>query len=512
MAEHKRPTILCVDDEALGLYFRKLILEKEGYHVITASNAPEGLQLFREHRINMVVTDHLLGRATGTSMAAEMKAQRPEVPILVLSGTTDLPQGLEHADGFISKTDGPAQFLAKVRDLLATGVSEASSISEASAVTSIPDEGENTSRADAPNSDALLAAIVEGSTDAILSKTLDGMITSWNKAACRMYGYTAEEAVGQHISAMLPPDRKTEFNNIVTRLRRGEPIPSFETKRLTKDGRVVSVYMTVSPIRDSAGRLVGASTIGHDITPLKLAEEALRNSEKLAVAGRMAATVAHEINNPLESVGNILYLLENSEDLDLTARQFVWAAQEELKRIAQITRLTLGFHRGERKQTDVRIPELIENVLTLYGRKIESLGIKISTHYEGSPVVHGDEGELRQVFSNLVVNAVDAMTELGDRLSIQVHDSRNWKNVSSTGVRTTVQDNGPGIAPEHRRRLFEPFYTTKGEKGTGIGLWVSRGIVESHGGSMRFRSSTVAGRTGTSFSVFLPRKSQPAAS
>jgi two-component system CheB/CheR fusion protein len=393
--------------------------------------------------------------------------------------------------------------------LLNTGVTETSGIPEASAGTSIPDQVENPPRTDTPNSDTLLAAIVEGSTDAILSKTLDGVITSWNKAASRMYGYTAEEAVGQHISTMLPPDRKTEFNNIVTRLRRGEPVPSFETKRLTKDGRIVSVYLTVSPIRDSAGRLVGTSTIGHDITTLKLAEEALRNSEKLAVAGRMAATVAHEINNPLEAVGNILYLLENAEHLDLTARQFVWAAQEELKRIAQITRLTLGFHRGERKQTDVRIPELIENVLTLYGRKIESLGIKISTHYEGTPIVHGDEGELRQVFSNLVVNAVDAMTESGDRLSIHVRDSRNWRNVHNMGVRTTVQDNGPGIAPEHQHRLFEPFYTTKGEKGTGIGLWVSRGIVENHGGSMRFKSSTAVGRTGSSFSVFLPRKSPP---
>src|SRR5437764_14209467 len=119
MVERKRATILCVDDEALGLYFRKLILEKDGYHVITAGNAQDALKLFSEHPVNLVVTDHLLGRAMGTTMAAEMKTKRPEVPIIILSGTTDLPEGLEHADAFLSKTDGPNQLLAKVREMLA---------------------------------------------------------------------------------------------------------------------------------------------------------------------------------------------------------------------------------------------------------------------------------------------------------------------------------------------------------------------------------------------------------
>lgn len=499
MVERKRATILCVDDEALGLYFRSLILEKEGYHVITAGNAQDALKIFSEEPIDLVVTDHLLGRSMGTAMAAEMKAKRPEVLIIVLSGTTDLPEGLEHADAFLSKTDGPRQLLGKVREMLTRTPAAASSSAEES-----EESPEDFLRLESPKSNALLAAIVQGSADAILSKTLDGTITSWNKAAERMYGYTAEEVIGRPVSILLPPDRPGEVDHILARLRAGENIEHFETTRLAKDGRVLMVRLTISPIRDSRGRIVGASTIARDVSHIKAAEQALRDSEKLAVAGRMAATVAHEINNPVEAVSNILYLLENSENVDNTSRQYVWAAQEELKRIAQITKLTLGFYRGERKETDVRITDLIENVLTLYGRKIESLGIKVDKRYDGDSIVRGDEGELRQVFSNLVVNAVDAMATSGDKLGIHVLESHDPKNPGQSGVRTYVHDNGPGISPEHRQRLFEPFYTTKGEKGTGIGLWVSRGIVEKHGGRLRFKSSTKPQRSGASFSVFLP--------
>ena len=191
-----------------------------------------------------------------------------------------------------------------------------------------------------------------------------------------MYGYRGDEIIGKPVSILLPSDRPNEVHDILQRLNRGERIEHFETRRLAKDGRQLSVSLTVSPIRDSHGNIVGASTIARDITQIKMAEQALRNSEKLAVAGRMAATVAHEINNPVEAVSNILYLLENSTQLDDTARQFVRAAQTELRRIGQITKLTLGFYRGgEHRKTQVRITELIDDVLTLYARQIESLGI-----------------------------------------------------------------------------------------------------------------------------------------
>ncbi len=489
-------TILCVDDEETGLYFRKLILEGNGYRVLTATNQHDAMKLFVEEDLDLVVTDHLLGRSTGTKMAAEMKRQRPDLPIIVLSGTTDLPQDVNRvADAFISKTDGPERLVEVVNELLGKrGPAPRDQNSPEHQIF-------GTESAVQP----LLAAIVESSDDAIFSKTLDGIITSWNRAATRIYGYTPEEIIGRSVKVLLPPDRPHEADNILERLRRGEKLDHFETTRMARDGRALAVSLTISPIRDRDGNVVGASTIARDITREKMAEQAVRNSEKLAVAGRMAATVAHEINNPLEAVTNILYLVSKSKDLSEHDRSFVLTAQEELKRIRHITRLTLGFHRDdETRKEPVNLAELIDNILGLYGRKIQSFGIHVERNFRDVLPVHANRGELRQVFSNLLLNAVDALADKGDRLRIHIHPSCSLNGPHVPGVRVTIYDNGTGIRREARRRLFEAFFTTKGEKGTGIGLWVSRSIVAKHGGAIRVRSSVVPGRSGTMFSVFLP--------
>jgi PAS domain S-box-containing protein len=503
-ADSVTSTILCVDDEAAGLYFRKLILERQGYIVVTATSADQGLELFKARNIDLVVTDHLMGRATGTKMAAEIKRLKPGVPIILLSGTTNIPEGLENADIFLPKTEGPDKLLEKVRELLALNRRNSADVHE--------EKPESLFSLETGPLQSLLAAIVESSDDAIFSKTLDGIITSWNKAAERMYGYSVGEVIGKPVSLLMPPDRPNEMKDILERLRRGERMEHLQARRRAKDGRELIVELNISPIRDGLGKIVGASTTARDVTQVKMAEQAIRSSEKLAVAGRMAATVAHEINNPLEAITNILYLLENSAQLDDTAREFVRAAQTELKRISQITKLTLGFHRGaESSQTPVKITELIDDVLTLYERKVVTLGIAVKKRYHGTGVVHADSGELRQVFSNLMVNAMDALTRTGNQLCVHVFDSVDWKDPSVKGVRTVVSDNGGGIAREHHARLFEPFYTTKGEKGTGVGLWVSRSIIEKHGGSIRFRSNTKPGISGTAFSVFLPHVCQSGA-
>ena len=351
----------------------------------------------------------------------------------------------------------------------------------------------------------LLAAIVESSDDAILTTTLDGTVLSWNKAAERMYGHRHEEIIGNPVSILLPTDRPDEVDDILERLRRGEKVDHFETVRVAKDGRLLTVSLTISPIRDSAGRIVGASSIARDITHSKLAEQSLRNSEKLAAAGRMAATVAHEINNPLEAAAYALYLLAESPSLDNSARQFLTIAQEELARIRQIAILTLGLHRGDAEYPQqVRVPDLIDNVLALYGRKIRTLGVAVETRYDADVPVTAFAGELRQVISNLIVNAADALEKAGDKLCIHVFESLNWANLAQRGLRITISDNGCGIPVERRARIFEPFFTTKGSKGTGIGLSVSLGIVRKYGGTMRFRSVVKRGRSGTTFSIFLP--------
>jgi PAS domain S-box-containing protein len=481
--------ILAVDDESSGLYFRKLILEHAGHTVLSSTGVDEALTLFRSNPVDIVVTDHLLGRQTGHDMAAEMKRTKPDVPIILLSGTSSVPEPLIHADSFLSKTEGPEQLLEIVEELLSRHAAQADELRERAGRT--PLQG-------------LLASIVEDSDDAILSKNLDGTILTWNKAAERMYGYRPEEVIGKNVSMLLPPDRPQEVCEILQRLKLGEKIERYETRRRTKDGGILYVSLTISPVRDAQGKVFGASTIARDITQTKMAEEALRNSERLAVAGRMAATVAHEINNPLETVTNVLYLLSRNQGLDEGARKYLKIADEELRRIAQITRSTLGLYR-ERDTTPgaVNLSEMIDNLLMFYQRQVQSLGVKVEKRFDSVGRVVGVSGELRQVVANLLANAIDALSVAGTELKLHVYESADWRNLSKRGIRVVVADDGPGINAETQVNLFRPFYTTKGQKGTGLGLWVSRGIVTKHGGSIRLRSRTGI-RHGTCFAVFLP--------
>jgi two-component system CheB/CheR fusion protein len=486
------PLILAVDDDQSGLHFRKLILEHAGYSVLSSTRVEEALELYRTRPIDLVLTDHLLGRQVGTEMARAMKRIKPSVPIILLSGTAKVPDALAYADAFLTKSEGPEALLEIISKLIR--------------LRPPPDQPEPTKRHAAAPLQELLAGIVEDSDDAILSKTLDGSILTWNKAAERAYGYRAEEVIGQNVSILLPPDRPQELDEILERLKRGEKIEHFETTRRTKDGRVLNVSLTISPVRDAEGHIIGASSIARDITPTKLAEEALRNSERLAVAGRMAATIAHEINNPLETVTNILYLVARNPSLDETGRQYLKMADEELKRVGQITRTTLGFYRErDAAAVPVTLSELIESLLFVFQRQVASLGVTVEKRFHSTGKVPAVMGELRQVFANLLANALDALAVTGSKLVVHVRDSRDWRDFDRRGIRVTLCDDGPGMAPEARSHLFTPFYTTKGRRGTGIGLWVSRGIIAKHQGSIRVRSNTHA-RHGTCFEVFLPRQ------
>jgi two-component system, chemotaxis family, CheB/CheR fusion protein len=312
--------------------------------------------------------------------------------------------------------------------------------------------------------------------------------------------------IGKSVTILLPPDRPNEVHDILTRLKCGEKIDHFETVRAAKDGQLLTVSLTISPIPDAEGWIIRASTICRDITKAKLAEQALRNSEKLITAGRMAATLAHEINNPLEAVTNALYLLAESLPTDISGRELLTIAQDELVKVRRITTLTLGLHRGEvERPQQVSVSKLIDNVLSLYGRKLRTLGAAIDTRYECDVPLTAFPGELQQVFSNLIVNAVDALEKFGDKLCIHVFESVSRTNLGERkGLSITISDNGCGVPVEKQAHIFEPFYTTKGINGTGIGLWVSLGIVNKYGGTMRFRSVVKQGRSGTTFWVFLP--------
>ncbi|MBZ5721621.1 MAG: PAS domain S-box protein [Acidobacteriia bacterium] len=348
-----------------------------------------------------------------------------------------------------------------------------------------------------------MAAIVESSEDAILSTTSEGIITSWNRGAETLYGYTADEAIGRHVSFVAPPERSNEVAHNTARLKQGEYVDSYQTERLRKDGSRVNVLLSISPLRNSSGAIVGSSAIARDISAQRRAEEALRRNEKLATAGRLAATIAHEINNPLEAVTNLLYLARHDHSRQ---DEYLAQAEKELQRVAAIAQQTLGFVR-ESPAAPLSIAETFDQVLQLYGRKLEEKHIETEKEYDAEVEIRGFAGELRQLFSNLILNAIDAMDDHG-KLRLRVARTHLWSNGLQPGVRVTVADNGSGISPADMLHIFEPFYTTKKDIGTGLGLWLAHGIVQKHGGSIRVRSRTTPGNSGTVFSIFLPERAE----
>jgi two-component system, chemotaxis family, CheB/CheR fusion protein len=343
-----------------------------------------------------------------------------------------------------------------------------------------------------------MAAIVECSDDAIFSMHPDGTIASWNRGAETLYGYSAREAVGSSVLLLVPPERKEEVERYRQLLNQGGHVDSYQTERVRKDGQRIPILLSASPLRNAQGEIVGASAIARDLSAQKLSEEALRRSEKLATAGRLAASVAHEINNPLEAVLNLLYLVRHDP---AQAEQYLTLAEQEVSRVASLAQQTLGFVRDSNTPGPVNPATIADEVLLLYSRKLDDKKIRVSRRYSSCQIV-GRSGELRQLLSNLLVNAVDAMPE-GGELQIRVEAAHDWRN-RDEGARIVVADNGSGIPRESLGRIFEPFYSTKKDSGTGLGLWVSDGIVKNHGGSIRVRSRVDGRRSGTVFSVFLP--------
>jgi PAS domain S-box-containing protein len=344
-----------------------------------------------------------------------------------------------------------------------------------------------------------MAAIVECSSDAIFSTDPEGTITSWNPAAETLFGYASEEAVGMAGARLAPPERHDEAERNRQTFNQGGKVDPYQTERLRKDGTRVPILLSVSSLRDKRGRIVGASAIARDISAEKQSEEAIRRSEKLATAGRLAASIAHEINNPLEAVVNLLYLAREDS---ANAAQYLTMAEQEVGRVAQLAQQTLGFVRDTNSVGPINTAVVMEEILQLYSRKIEARQIQVIRRFREVGKINGYADEIRQLFANLVVNAVEAMARQGS-LHVRVAPGRDWRG-GREGLRVTVADNGSGIPAEDLRRIFEPFYTTKKETGTGLGLWVSSGIVRKHGGLIRVRSRVDARVSGTVFSIFLP--------
>ena len=365
---------------------------------------------------------------------------------------------------------------------------------------------------------ARLAAIVSSSSDAIISKSLEGVILSWNAAAERIFGYTAAEMVGQSVYKLIPEPLHDVERDILNRLRRGESVEFSESERIRKDGSRIWISLSVSPLRDAAGKVVGAASIKRDITERKLVAERLRDTQRLQAVGQLAGGIAHEANNQMSVVlGGADFLLRRT-DLPKAARDDVELIRHAAERTARITQQLLAFSRRQVLQLqDVDVNHVITTMEPVLRRSL-SEGHEMQLRLgEATGLMRADARQLEQVLLNLILNARDAMPEGGllaiETRAVDVSAERPIEGeqiARGRYVALVVTDTGQGMSPATLERAFEPFFSTKGVgQGTGLGLSVVHGIVSQIGGHIRVESSP---GNGTRFTLYFPRSAPSFAS
>ena len=342
--------------------------------------------------------------------------------------------------------------------------------------------------------------------DAVIACDTDGNIVFMNFIAEKLTGWKESEAHARSLHEVFPifnEDTRAPVENPVDKVRRLGTVVGLanHTFLVSKNGTEICIDDSGAPIRDSSGTMIGVVLVFRDITERRMSEGALMRAEKLAAAGRLAASVAHEVNNPLEGLTNLVYIARRSDELE-EVRHLLSQAENELNRIAHITRQSLGFYRETSIATHFSPAAVVREVSDFYAGRAASLGVTLLVNTNTEREVLGAAGELRQVLSNLLANGLDACSK-GDTIRLEANSATDPRDPTRLGVRISVADTGFGIAPEHIGSIFEPFFTTKKDTGTGLGLWVSRELVEKHGGRLRVRSRNLP-KCGTVFSIFLP--------
>ena len=328
-----------------------------------------------------------------------------------------------------------------------------------------------------------------------------------NRIFAEATGLPLSSHLGRNLHEVLPTSVSKTIEEMVRAVfERDVPVRDVEvTVALDAAVRPSTWIVNAYPIHTTLNQVRWVGLIVMDASERKRAEETLRKTEKLAATGRLAASIAHEINNPLEAITNLLYLLSHHSQLDETARAYTVMAENEIHRISEITQQTLRFYRQSTLPSRANLGELLDSVLRLHQGRLRNLEIRIERKFDPTIDLYCFAGELRQVFANLVGNAIDAMPQ-GGRLSIRARRSQDWSDLGHPGVRFQVSDTGSGMKPGVEKHIFEPFFTTKEVTGTGLGLWVSWEIVAKHHGRVRVRSRAAGagGPSGTVFGLFFP--------
>jgi PAS domain S-box-containing protein len=503
MSETEKVNILMVDDQPAKLLSYEAILENLDANLIKARSGREGLELLLKHDVAVVLLDVSMPEINGFEMA-DMMREHPrfqKTAILFISAVrmSDLDRIRGYQSGAVDYISVPvvpevlrakvsifAELHMKTRELERLNRELEHRVEQRTRQLQLSEELLR-ERAD----------LLELASEAILVRDAAGLVQYWNAGAEALYGWPRSEALGKPVHMVLGTEFPVDPAHIESALL-SQGRWDGNVVQQTRDGAEV-IVASRQVFKKETGSIL---EINRDISAQMRAEEALRRTEKLAAMGRVAGIIAHEINNPLEAITNAFYLLRDHPSLDEEARYFAKLGDEELARVCHITRQTLGFYRESQHPVEVSIAGLLDDVLQLQGRQLLHSKIHLEKRFFTEGLISGFPVELRQVFFNLIGNAIQAMADGG---TLRVRMGEQWNATTGrTDLCVSICDTGPGISPEHAKHLFEPFFTTKSSKGTGLGLWISKGIVQKYDGTIEFRSMAFKGGRVTLFRVVLP--------
>jgi two-component system, NtrC family, sensor kinase len=474
MDDRQRPRIVIADDREENRYVLRRVLEGAGFDCAEAGSGSAALELARSLP-DLVILDVRLPDMSGYDVCQRIKRdpRTSSVSVLQISASfissEDRARALDGgADGYLTHPIDRLVLVATVRSLLRLRSAEA-----------------GTRRA-AEHWQATFDGLDEG----LALLDAGDRLVRWNKAFQEICGIKTELKAGENAIDLLRPFAGTDVPFRMNGHRRYSGEFAMNKKTL---------QFSLSKVESEDGN-DEKILILTDITDRKLADYALRTAEKLAATGKLANAIAHEINNPLEALTNLIYLAARTSSVE-RIHELLTRADSELARIARITKQSLSFHRDTQAPVAIDIGELVSDIASLFERTAAAHRVRLVCDLRPTPAIHGFPGQLGQVIGNLVRNAAEAAPPESE-VKIRV---RTIHRGGREGVRISIHDRGAGIPEEVRQKMFDPFFTTKDLKGSGLGLWVSRSLVLRHGGTIRFRSSERAGCNGTTFEVFLPQ-------